>query len=221
MKRAAVTDIPLPDADQPIPLDLMAPDELVAVRRQQLLVFLGFAAVVGLVVGLLFGPIAGLVVGLVVAVLTAGPTLAAPLRRRWVVGTTIRTRPMLRLRVLDVAAVSGVDLLVHRGRIVARVALQLTTESGRLQVLLAGYDERGAGIPRELQLLGLLRLADALMRNGLPSARAMAELLLRQLQAQAHDARLAHRPLFRAVGLARAKGSVGTVALTDQELAEL
>ncbi|MGQ4615892.1 recombinase family protein [Nocardia sp. R7R-8] len=220
MKHAAMTNSPLPPADQPIPLDLFPPDKLRAMRRQQTLVVLGFAVVVGGAVGLLFGAIAGVVVGLVVAVLVGAPWLTGQLLRRpWIVGTTIRTRPLLRLRVLDVAAVSNVELLVHRGRLVDQIALVLTTESDRPQVLLAGYTEPDAGISRELQPLGLLRLADALMHNELPSARAIAELLLRQMSAQQDGARLADRPLYRAIDL-RPKGSVGTV-LTDQEVREL
>lgn len=213
-----MTDAPPPAAGQPVGLDLVAPEVYAPTLRRLALVAVGLAVVVGVIVAVLFGPVAGLVAGLVVAVPAVGQVLTAPRRRLWLRGTTIEAHRLLRTRRLEVPEVTGVELLVYPGRF-SRVALRLTAGPDRQLVPLALYTDSGSG--RELHLLGLRRLADALTHSELASAVLVAEVLVHQLRAEARDAGLAERPLYRAVTVARAKDYVGTVVLTDQEIAAL
>ncbi|MEU4315373.1 hypothetical protein [Nocardia sp. NPDC024068] len=213
-----MTDAPLPAADQPIGLDLVAPEMYAPVLRRLALAALGLAVVVGVIVALLFGPVAGLVAALVVAVPAAGQMFIAPRRRLLLRGSTVEARRLFRTRRLDVTAVTGIELLVTPARL-SRVALRLTAGPDRRLVPLALYTDSGSG--RELHLLGLRRLADALIRSELPSALLVADVLVHQLRAEARDAGLPERPLYRAVVSARSKDYVGTVTLTDQEIAAL
>lgn len=81
------------------------------------------------------------------------------------------------------------------------------------------YTDAGSG--RELHLLGLRRLADALAASQLAAAVAVSAMLLHQLRAEARDAGLEERPLYRAVRLARSKDVVSPIVLTDTEVAAL
>ncbi|WP_328397141.1 hypothetical protein [Nocardia sp. NBC_00416] len=213
-----MTDAHLPDADQRIGLDLVAPEAFAPVLRRLAFVAIGLALVVGLITGILFGPIAGLVAALVVAVPAVGYAGAVRRRRLWLRGSAVQARTLLRTRTLEVPAVTGVELLVYPGRL-SRLALRLTAGPDRQVVPLAMYTDAGSG--RELHLLGLRRLADALAGSELPAALAVADLLVRQLRAEARDAALPERPLYRAVGLARSKDYVAPIVLTDQEIATL
>lgn len=213
-----MTDAPPPDADQPIGLDLVAPEMYAPALRRLALAALVLAVVIGVVVALLFGPVAGLVAGLVVAVPPVGQMFLAPRRRLLLRGSTVEARRLLRTRRLDVTALTGIELLVTPAR-VSRVALRLTAGPDRRLVPLALYTDSGSG--RELHLLGLRRLADALMRSELPSALLVADVLVHQLRAEARDAGPAERPLYRAVLAARAKDYVGTVGLSDPEITSL
>ncbi|MGV9301456.1 hypothetical protein ACWDNU_45865, partial [Amycolatopsis sp. NPDC003676] len=64
---------------------------------------------------------------------------------------------------------------------------------------LAMYTDSGSG--RELHLLGLRKLADALAASELAAAVAVSEVLVQQLRAEARDAGLGERPLYRGVRL--------------------
>ncbi len=97
--------------------------------------------------------------------------------------------------------------------------LRLTAGPDRQLVPLAMYTDAGSG--RELHILGLRRLADALSRSELAAGLAVADLLVHQLRAEARDAPLPDRPLYRAVTAARAKDYVAAIVLTDQEIAAL
>ncbi|MEV3964645.1 hypothetical protein AB0M34_27790 [Nocardia sp. NPDC050193] len=213
-----MTDAPLPDDAQRIGLDLVAPEVYGPVLRRLAAVAIALALGVGLIVGLVSGPVVGLVAVLVVAVPAVGYVLAVRRRRLWLQGTVINARTLLGTRPLDIADVTGVELLVYPGRL-SRLVLRLTAGPDRQVVPLAMYTDAGSG--RELHLLGLRRLADALVRSELPAALAVAELLVHQLRAEARDAPLPQRPLYRAVTLTRAKDYVAPIVLTDQEIATL
>ncbi|MGW5382811.1 hypothetical protein [Nocardia sp. NPDC003963] len=213
-----MTDEPPPDADQPIGLDLVAPEVYAPVLRRLALVTVGLALGIGALAGLLFGPVAGLVAVAVVAVPAVGYVASVRRRRLWLRGTTIAARTLLHTRSLEVPAVSGAELLVYPGRL-SRLVLRLTAGPDRQIVPLAMYTDAGSG--RELHLLGLRRLADALARSELPAALAVADLLVHQLRAEARDAPLPERPLYRAVTLTRAKDYVAPIVLTDQEITTL
>lgn len=213
-----MTDSPPPDADQRIGLDLVAPEMYAPVLRRLVLVAVCLALIVGLVAGLFLEPVAGVVAALVVAVPAAGYVLAVRRRRLWLAGNTLYARTLWRTRQLRVPAVTGVELLVHPGRL-SRVLLRLTAGPDRQLVPLAMYTDAGSG--RELHILGLRRLADALSRSELAAGLAVADLLVHQLRAEARDAALAERPLYRAVAAARTKDYVAAIVLTDQEIAAL
>lgn len=214
----AVTDASPPDPDQRIGLDLVAPELYGPVLWRLVLVAVALALGIGVLAGLLFGPPAGLVAALVVAVPAVGYVVAVRRRRLSLHGTVVDARTLLGTRSLDIAAVTGVELLVYPGRL-SRLVLRLTAGPDRQVVPLAMYTDTGSG--RELHLLGLRRLADALVRSELPAALSVADLLVHQLRAEARDAPLPQRPLYRAVTLTRAKDYVAPIVLTDQEIATL
>ncbi|MGW1740199.1 hypothetical protein ACWCPQ_15470 [Nocardia sp. NPDC001965] len=213
-----MTDAPTPDAGQRIGLDLVAPEVYAPVLRRLALVALALALAIGAVTGVVFGPFPGLVAVLVVALPAVGYVAVARRRRLWLCGSTISAQTLTRTRALDVPAVTGVELLVYPGRL-SRLVLRLTAGPDRQLVPLAMYTDAGSG--RELHLLGLRRLADALVRSELPAALAVADLLVHQLRAEARDAALSERPLYRAVTLTRAKDYVTPIVLTDAEIATL
>lgn len=213
-----MTDSPPPDADQRIGLDLVAPEMYAPVLRRLVLVAVCLALVVGLVAGLFLGPVTGVVAALVVAVPAAGYVLAVRRRRLWLAGNTLYARTLWRTRRLRVPAVTGVELLVHPGRL-SRVILRLTAGPDRQLVPLAMYTDAGSG--RELHILGLRRLADALSRSELAAGLAVADLLVHQLRAEARDAALPERPLYRAATAARSKDYVAPIVLTDREITGL
>ncbi|WP_416562705.1 hypothetical protein [Nocardia testacea] len=213
-----MTDASPPDPDQRIGLDLVAPELYGPVLWRLVLVAVGLALGIGVLAGLLFGPPAGLVAALVVAVPAVGYVVAVRRRRLSLHGTVVDARTLLGTRSLDIAAVTGVELLVYPGRL-SRLVLRLTAGPDRQVVPLAMYTDAGSG--RELHLLGLRRLADALVRSELPAALSVADLLVHQLRAEARDAPLPQRPLYRAVTLTRAKDYVAPIVLTDQEIATL
>ncbi|MGA6204967.1 hypothetical protein ACPESR_09430 [Nocardia testacea] len=213
-----MTDASPPDPDQRIGLDLVAPELYGPVLWRLVLVAVALALGIGVLAGLLFGPLAGLVAALVVAVPAVGYVVAVRRRRLSLHGTVVDARTLLGTRSLDIAAVTGVELLVYPGRL-SRLVLRLTAGPDRQVVPLAMYTDTGSG--RELHLLGLRRLADALVRSELPAALSVADLLVHQLRAEARDAPLPQRPLYRAVTLTRAKDYVAPIVLTDQEIATL
>ncbi|MET8799066.1 hypothetical protein ABZV91_21980 [Nocardia sp. NPDC004568] len=214
----AVTDAPPPDPDQRIGLDLVAPELYGPVLRRLALVAVALALGIGVLAGLLFGPPAGLMAASVVAVPVVGYVVAVQRRRLSLRGAVVEARTLLGARSLDIAAVTGVELLVYPGRL-SRLVLRLTAGPDQQIVPLAMYTDAGSG--RELHLLGLRRLADALVRSELPAALSVADLLVHQLRAEARDAPLPQRPLYRAVTLTRAKDYVAPIVLTDQEIATL
>lgn len=212
-----MTDSPTA-ADQPIGLDLVAPEMLAPVMRRFALIAGVVSIGIGVVIGFFFGPLPGLVTALVLAVPAVGQFLAPRRRRLWLTGNTLYARRLWRTRRLEVPATTGIELLIYPGRI-SRVVLRLTAGPDRQVVPLALYTDAGSG--RELHILGLRRLADALSHSELAAGVAVADLLVHQLRAEARDAGLGERPLYRAVTSVRAKDYVAPIVLTDAEIAAL
>nr|WP_169336495.1 hypothetical protein [Nocardia transvalensis] len=180
------------------------------------------ALAVGVVAALLLAlvvawPIAVLA-GLVLGAPTAIYAMAVQRRRMWLAGTVIEARTLLGRRRLDIAAAGGVEVLVYPGRL-SRIVLRLTADRSIQVVPLAMYTDAGSG--RELHILGLRTLADALAASELAAGLAISALLVGQLRAEARDAGLEERPLYRAVQLVRAKDTVQPVVLSDREIAAL
>jgi hypothetical protein len=159
-----------------------------------------------------------LLIGLVVGVPTVVYSLALRRRRMWLTGNTIHARTLLRERRVDMAVATGVEILVFPSRL-SRIVLRVTAGAETQIIPLAMYTDSGSG--RELHLLGLRKLADALNACPLAAAVAVSTMLVHQLRAEARDAGLEERPLYRAVQLARAKDYVSPIVLTDGEVAAL
>ncbi|MFG1794961.1 hypothetical protein [Nocardia altamirensis] len=162
-------------------------------------------------------PIAVLV-GVVVGAPTVGYAVALRRRRMWLSGTIIHARRVFGERQVEIAAATGVEVLIFPARL-SRIVLRVTAGEISQVVPLAMYTDAGSG--REMHLLGLRRLADALAASQLAAAVAVSAMLVQQLRAEARDAGLAERPLYRAVQMARTKDYVSPIVLTDREVAAL
>ncbi|WP_278264205.1 hypothetical protein [Nocardia sp. AG03] len=203
---------------EPVGIDLVAPEVFAPMLRRLALGALAFGAVVGLLAAIWLSWPFALVLGLVVSVPTLGYALAFGRRRMWLSGSVIRARRLLGEHRVDLADATGVHLLVFSGRL-SRIVLKVTVGAETQLVPLAMYTDAGSG--RELHLLGLRKLADALSASDLAAAVSVSAVLVSQLRAEARDAGLGERPLYRAVRLVRAKDAVSPVVLTDTEVAEL
>ncbi|MBO0854772.1 MAG: hypothetical protein J2P18_13545 [Nocardia sp.] len=207
-----------PIGPQPIGLDLIAPEFYAPALRRLAWIAFGAGVVAGVVVALLVNWPTGVLVGCVVGAPTIVYALAVRRRRMWLAGTVIDARRLLGRRRVDIAAATGVELLVYPGRL-SRIVLRVTAGRNAQIVPLAMYTDAGTG--RELHVLGLRKLADALSAAPLAAALSLSGLLVGQLRAEARDAVLEERPLFRAVRLVRARDIVQPVRLSDSDIAAL
>ncbi|GGK39652.1 hypothetical protein [Nocardia camponoti] len=206
-------------AGDAVGLDLVAPELLSPMLRKLSLVAAGVGIVVALVSAIWLSVAWAVGLGLLVSLPTMLSLFAFSRRRLSLTGNVLAAHRLSGTRKFDLAQVTGAQLRVYPGR-VSRVSLQLTLSDGRAQQIpLALYTDAGGA--RELHLLGLRKLADALSSSELVAAVAISDVLVGQLRAEARDAGLADRPLYRAVGLARSKDAVSPVVLTDQEVVEL
>ncbi|WP_081512660.1 hypothetical protein [Nocardia donostiensis] len=207
-----------PEPDSPIGLDLVAPEVYAPTLRRLTLAAIGIGIGAALLAAVVVAWPIAVLVGLVVGAPTAGYALALRRRRMWLIGTVIHARTLFGERAVPVVEASGVELLVYPARL-SRVVLRVTAGPDSQIIPLAMYTDAGSG--RELHLLGLRKLADALAASELVAAVAVSAVLVQQLRAEARDAGLEERPLYRAVTLARAKDYVSPVVLTDEEVASL
>ncbi|GAD84062.1 hypothetical protein FEK33_22285 [Nocardia asteroides NBRC 15531] len=205
-------------ATEPVGIDLVAPEVFAPMLRRLALAAIGIGAGVGALSALWLSWPYALGLGLVVAVPTIVYVFAFRRRRMWLSGTEIRAQRLFGEHRIDLAEASGVQLLVFPARL-SRIVLKVTAGADTQLIPLAMYTDAGSG--RELHLLGLRKLADALSASQLAAAVVIAEVLVQQLRAEARDAGLGERPLYRGVRLVRAKDSVSPVVLTDAQVAEL
>ncbi|QBJ98884.1 hypothetical protein ERC79_22060 [Rhodococcus sp. ABRD24] len=173
--------------------------------------------VVGGVVALFAAPSIAVVVGAVIGLPTAVSAMLATRRRIWLDGTRIHASNGIRHRAVEVAEAATVELAVRSARI-SQVAIRIGDGRKSVTVPLALYTDGGG---REIEVLGLRKLADALSASELVPAAAAASVLIEQLRAEARGAGRVERPLYRAVELARDAGRVPQTTLTDQEVASL
>ncbi|WP_245914789.1 hypothetical protein [Nocardia fluminea] len=199
-------------------IDLVAPEVFAPMLRRLALAALGVGVGAALLSAVWLSWPYAILIGLAVAVPTIGYVFAFQRRRLWLSGTVIRAHRLFGERTVDLAAATGVQLLVYPARL-SRIALRVTVGADTQVVPLAMYTDVGSG--RELHLLGLRKLADALAASELAAAIAISEVLVQQLRAEARDAGLGERPLYRAVQSVRSKDSVSPVVLTDSEVAAL
>ncbi|WP_280387229.1 hypothetical protein [Nocardia wallacei] len=206
------------EGPQRVGLDLIAPELYAPMLRRLLLAASAVGVLAALLLALLVSWPVALLAGLMLGAPTALYAAAVQRRRIWLAGSVIEARTVFGARRLDIAAAEGVEILVYPGRL-SRVALRITAGRGIQAVPLAMYTDAGSG--RELHILGLRKLADALASSNLAAALSVSDLLVGQLRAEARDAGLEERPLYRAVQLVRAKDAVQPVVLSDSEIATL
>lgn len=203
--------------DEPVSLDLVA-RELIAPRLVK-------TALVSTAVGVLLAVLLSFVVSATAAIIT-GLIVGVPLVLVSIVGLRVRitltdnvihVRRVLGSRHVDASKAVSVELLVRVSR-VNRVLLRISDENSSATIGLAMYiDDAG----RELNARGQRGLADALAAGDLVPAAAMASVLVQQLRAEARDAVLGERPLYRAMRVALDAGRSGQTTLTDAEVASL
>ncbi|WP_454196795.1 hypothetical protein [Nocardia sp. Marseille-Q1738] len=202
----------------PVGLDLVAPELYAPMLRRLALAASG----IGIGAALLAATVVSWPIAVAIGVVVGAPTVlyAIALRRRrmWLSGTIIHARRLFGERQVEMSSATGVEVLVFPARL-SRIVLRVTAGEVSQVIPLAMYTDAGSG--RELHLLGLRRLADALAASRLAAAVAVSAMLVHQLRAEARDAGLEERPLYRAVQLARAKDVVSPIVLTDTEVAAL
>ncbi|QIS20835.1 hypothetical protein [Nocardia terpenica] len=213
-----MTEQPNPERPQPVGLDLIAPEVYAPMLRRLTLGAVAVGIVAGLLLALLVSWPVAVVAGIALGAPTALYALSVQRRRMWLAGTVIRARTLTGRHELDVADATGAEILVYPNRL-SRVVLRVTAGRGIRLVPLAMYTDSGSG--RELHVLGLRKLADALAASKLAAALAVSDLLVAQLRAEARDAVLEERPLYRAVQLVRAQDIVQPVVLGDADIAGL
>ncbi|MEV6427007.1 hypothetical protein [Nocardia sp. NPDC051463] len=202
----------------PVGLDLVAPETYAPMLRRLALAAVGVGVGATLLAALLVSWPIAVLIGFVVGAPTVGYAMALRRRRMWLAGTTIHARRLFGARHVDLAVATGVEILVFPARL-SRIVLRVTAGADTQIIPLAMYTDSGSG--RELHLIGLRKLADALASCPLAAAVAVSSMLVHQLRAEARDAGLEERPLYRAVQLAREKDYVSPIVLTDGEVATL
>ncbi|GAB3579029.1 hypothetical protein GCM10027445_47040 [Amycolatopsis endophytica] len=153
------------------------------------------AAAFGGIAGLIGGRIAGLVAALVIGLPLLYVVLWNVRRKLWLEGTAVLVRTW-RTRRVDLAAAKRIDLLVTDVRGARTVSL-LFNSGQRGQVVkidVAVYSGTGG---REMPILTLRRLADALANNIEANGLVFSELLVAQLRAEARGAGVSERPLYQ------------------------
>lgn len=157
------------------------------------------AALVGVVIGGVVGLFAGRVVGTSVAVVVAGLLVAtswlAARRRVSLVGSDLVARTVVTSTV-DLRRADRLDLIVTDLRGVRTISLVAGgPPRGRsITVALAAYSGIGG---RELDILALRRLADALASSTNTTGLVLSELLIAQLRGEARGAGVGERALHR------------------------
>lgn len=168
-----------------------------ALRRKRALSVLFGVLLISAAVGGVFGLFLGRTGGLIAAAVVALPllyVLAYSTRRQlWLEGGTLVARTW-GTRRLELSAVKRLDLLITQVRGTRTVALLVGGERSSVKVDLAVYQAMGG---RELGVLALRKLANALMNNTEANGMVFAELLVAQLRSEAKGDPVDERPLHR------------------------
>jgi glyoxylase-like metal-dependent hydrolase (beta-lactamase superfamily II) len=159
-----------------------------------------FAAAFGGIAGLIGGQLTGLVVAAVVALPLLYLVSYSARRRVWLEKNQVAVRTW-RVRRIDLVAASRLDLLVTDVRGTRTVGLLVNAgQRGKaVKIDLAVYAGTGG---RELPILALRRLADAVLNNIEANGMVFSELLVAQLRAEARGDPAADRPLYRLASVA-------------------
>ncbi|MGB3770323.1 MAG: hypothetical protein WBA00_04185 [Rhodococcus sp. (in: high G+C Gram-positive bacteria)] len=200
-----------------VSLDLV-PAELVVPRlRVAGVIFAVVGAILGVVAALLIEVYVGAVLGSALVGTAAFAVVSGSRRRVWIDHGVVSRRGALRVRRVNVSDATRVEVVVRVAR-VSQVLLRVGDSSTDVTVGLAMYTADGG---RELQPVALRSVADALAGSSLASAVSVSSLLLTQLRAEAREAGLMERPLFRSIGVVRESGRAPATTLTDAEVAAL
>lgn len=197
-----MTEQPQTPAAEPERLPLDLPEPGTARRRGCVAigVALLFGAAIGGIVGLIANQTAGLVAAAVVAVVLLLLAWASGRRRLWLAGIRVVARTIGR-KVVDLRHAERIELVVTDIRGTRTIGLLVAGNGKTINVPLAVYSGTGG---RELGILVLRRLADALAASENTAGLVFSELLVAQLRSEAKGEPAPDRPLYRLASLAPA-----------------
>lgn len=156
-------------------------------------VALVLGAAVGGITGLIGGQTAGLVAGGIVAACFLFVAWAAARRQLSLEGTTVVARTV-GTKSVDLRAADRIELMVSDVRGMRTVSVLVGQGRRTINISLAVYAGTGG---RELGILALRRLADALAASEHTAGLVFSELLVAQLRAEAKGEAAPERPLYR------------------------
>lgn len=187
-------------SDEAVALDLLDPK---TVRRRAWTVALTaliIAAALGGVVGLFGGPLGFAITAAIVAVPLLLLAASEGRKTSWLKGTEVSVRAF-GTRVVDLSEADSMDVLVTDTRGMRTVSLLVSgpPKGKTVSIALAMYAGTGG---RELGVLALRRLADALASTTDTRALVLSELVVAQLRSEARGDGAADRPLYRLASLA-------------------
>ncbi|GAB3126590.1 hypothetical protein GCM10027289_02730 [Tsukamurella serpentis] len=208
-------------AEDAVDVDLIPPRVMLPTVRRALAVGLVVSLFAAVMTAILAGP--GWAIGVLVA--GAAPGLIGYLavaRRRVYLDHRVLTRRTLRTQRVNLMDADEVDLVAALARL-SQVSLRVRQgrTTVRLPVALYGTPRPGRIRGRELPMLGMRRLAEALERNQLPQAQDIARVLTEQARSQATSTPMRDRPLCRAAGIAREVGGADELVFTADEVDEI
>jgi hypothetical protein len=163
-----------------------------------LAVSLVLGAAIGGVVGLIAGRIPGLVTAAVVVLLLMGLSWVSGRRQVWLEGTRLMAKTV-GTKSVDLRHAERIELVVTDVRGTRTIGLLVGARGKTINLPIAAYAGTGG---RELGILVLRRLADALAASENTSGLVFSELLVAQLRAEAKGEAAAERPLYRLASLA-------------------
>ena len=181
-----------------IPLNLM---ELASARKRGCVALTGamvLGAALGGIVALFAGQTPALVTAGVVIVLLTFVSWVSGRRRLWLEGPRVVAKALGRKQV-DLRNVDKIELMVTDIRGTRTVGILLTEGRKSINLALAVYSGAGG---REMGILVLRRLADALASSANTAGLVFSQLLVAQLRAEAKGEAAADRPLYRLASLA-------------------
>jgi hypothetical protein len=186
--------------EQPAPLPLVIAEPGSSRRRNgvSLIVALVFGAAIGGIVGLIAGKVAGLISAGVVALLLITLAWVSGRRRLWLEGSRIVAKTV-GTKSVDLRHAEQIELVVTDVRGTRTIGLLVGANRKTISIPLATYSGTGG---RELGILLLRKLADALAASENTSGLVFSELLVAQLRSEAKGDAAPERPLFRLASLA-------------------
>jgi hypothetical protein len=186
--------------EQPDQIPIVIAEPSSARRRGgvSLVVALVFGGAIGGLVGLVGGRLPGLIAFAVVAGLLVGLAWVSGRRHLWLAGSRIVAKT-IGTKSVDLRHAEQIELVVTDVRGTRTIGLLVGAKGKTISIPLATYSGTGG---RELGILLLRRLADALAASENTSGLVFSELLVAQLRSEAKGDAAPERPLFRLASLA-------------------